>query len=301
MCDLSNPRFHNEDAARKYLEKIRWPDGPVCAFCGQLSTVRPVRGKSMGPGWYYCTDCQDKFTVRVGTIYERSHIPLHKWVMAMHLMAASKKGISAHQLHRMLGITYKSAWFMSHRIREAMRDDNPSPMGGPGSAVQADETYYGQKKGATRRRGGSGHKHAIVSLITDGKARSFHVARANAKTVRQILVTNVRRETELHTDESRIYKQVGEEFADHKTVIHIRGQYVGPSGESTNKVENYFSIFKRGMRGVYQHCADKHLQRYINEFDFRYSTRDLEDADRADLAHKQAEGKRLTYRRTSLG
>ena len=187
MCDLSNPRFHNEDAARSYLEGIRWPDGTVCAFCDRQSTVRPVRGKSMGKGWYYCTKCQKKFTVRVGSIYERSHIPLHKWVTAMHLMAASKKGISAHQLHRMLGITYKSAWFMAHRIREAMKDDSPAPMGGPGSAVQADETYFGRKKGASRKGGGAGHKHAIVSLVTKDKSRTFHVARADARTARQIL------------------------------------------------------------------------------------------------------------------
>jgi hypothetical protein len=266
-----------------------------------MEPVRPLRGKSMGKGWYYCRNCQDKFTVRVGTIYERSHIPLHKWVAAMHLMAASKKGISAHQLHRMLKITYKSAWFMAHRIREAMKDDNPEPMGGPGSAVQADETYFGHKAGRTKERArknpAMAAKRAIVSLVTDGEARTFYVARADAQTVRRILVTNVRRESELHTDESRIYPQVGQEFAAHKTVVHAAGQYVGPSGESTNKVENYFSIFKRGMRGVYQHCAEKHLQRYINEFDFRYSTRDLQDAERAALAHKQAEGKRLTYRR----
>ena len=222
-------------------------------------------------------------------------------MMSYHLMASSKKGISSHQLHRMLGVTYKTAWFMSHRIRESMRDADPSPMGGPGSAVQADETYFGRKKGSTRKRGGAGHKHAIVSLITDGKSRSFHVARADARTARQILVTNVRRETELHTDESRIYTQVGEEFKHHKTVVHTAGQYVGPDGESTNKVENYFSIFKRGMRGVYQHCGEKHLQRYLYEFDFRYSNRDIEDSERRDKALEGIEGKRLTYRRTSLG
>ena len=298
MCDLSSPKFHNENSAREYLERIRWPDGPVCPRCDRMEPVRPLRGKSMGKGWYYCKGCQDKFTVRVGTIYERSHIPLHKWVAAMHLMAASKKGISAHQLHRMLKITYKSAWFMAHRIREAMKDNNPEPMGGSGSAVQADETYFGNKEGPKKpgRRGiapGPANKRAIVSLISGGEARTFHVARADAQTVRRILVTNVHRESELHTDESRIYPRVGQEFTAHKTVVHTAGQYVGPSGESTNKVENYFSIFKRGMRGVYQHCAEKHLQRYINEFDFRYSTRDLQDAERAAMAHKQAEGKRI--------
>ncbi len=310
MSDLSNPMFHNETAARRYLESVRWPDGAWCPFCGTQDAVRPVRGKSMGPGWYYCSECLRKFTVRVGTVYERSHIPLHKWVMAMHLMAASKKGVSAHQLHRMLGITYKSAWFLAHRIREAMIDDSPEPMGGPGESIQADETYFGKvehpRTETTSGRPytksgkfGPANKRAIVSLVSKGKARTFHVKNANAKTVREILVTNAHRESELHTDESRIYIRVGGEFSAHRTVNHSAGEYVGKHGQTTNACENYFSIFKRGMKGVYQHCAEKHLQRYINEFDFRYNTRDLEDAERAAIAHKQAEGKRLTYRRTS--
>ncbi len=312
MCDLSNPMFHNETAARRYLEGVRWPDGAWCPFCGTQDAVRPVRGKSMGPGWYYCSECERKFTVRVGTVYERSHIPLHKWVMAMHLMAASKKGVSAHQLHRMLGITYKSAWFMAHRIREAMIDDNPEPMGGPGESIQADETYFGKVEHPRTKttsgrpftksgKFGPANKRAIVSLVSKGRARTFHVKNANARVVREILVTNAHRESELHTDESRIYTRVGGEFSAHRTVNHSAGEYVGKHGQTTNACENYFSIFKRGMKGVYQHCAEKHLQRYINEFDFRYNTRDLEDAERAAIAHKQAEGKRLTYRRTSLG
>lgn len=310
MSDLSSPKFHNENSAREYLEHIRWPDGPVCPRCDRMDTVRPLRGKSMGNSWYYCRECQDKFTVRMGTIYERSHIPLHKWVAGMHLMASSKKGMSAHQLHRLLKITYKSAWFMAHRIREAMKDGNPEPMGGPGSAVQADETYFGKKatKGTTRALDGlpynkSGprgpaNKRAIVSLISGGKARTFHVKSASAKTVRKLLVENASRKSELHTDESRIYVRVGGEFADHKTVVHSAKQYVGKNGQHVNACENYFSIFKRGMRGVYQHCAEKHLQRYLYEFDFRYNNRNLLDAERAAIGHKQAEGKRLTYRRT---
>ena len=298
MTDLTDPIFNDVIAARKRLESVRWPDGPYCPHCGEASNIRKLKGKSTRPGVYKCRSCRSPFSVTVGTVFERSKIPLNKWLLATHLLSASKKGMSAHQLHRMLNITYKSAWFMMHRLREAMRDDSPAPMGGPGSVVQADETYFGRKKGATRKRGGAGHKHAIVSLITDGKSRTFHVARADARTARRILVTNVRRETELHTDESRIYTQVGEEYAGHKTVVHTAGQYVGPSGESTNKVENYFSIFKRGMRGVYQHCAEKHLQRYINEFDFRYSNRDLDDFERATEALKGIAGKRLTYRRT---
>lgn len=313
MSDLSKPMFHNEDAARKYLERIRWPDGPYCPYCGQTETARPVRGKSMGKGWYYCSDCQRKFTVRVGTLYERSHVPLHKWVMAMHLMAASKKGVSAHQLHRMLGVTYKTAWFMAHRIREAMRDDSPSSMGGPGKSIQADETYFGKvenprtttTRGAPFTKGGKtgpSNKRAVVSLVEPGgRVRSFNVKTANSVTIREILVTNISRKTELHTDESRLYTKVGEEFAGHKTVVHTKGQYVGPSGESTNAVENYFSIFKRGMKGVYQHCQEKHLHRYLAEFDFRYNTRKIEDAERRDLAIKGAENKRLTYRRIGEG
>lgn len=311
MIDLTNPIYNDEAKAREHLETIRWPDGVTCPFCGSIDHVKPLGGKSMGPGWYHCGACRDKFTVRVGTVYERSKIALHKWVLATHLLCASKKGMSAHQLHRMLGVTYKTAWFMCHRIRESMDDPNPTPMGGPDDPVQADETYFGPKaeKRTTRvadgepyktgQRGPS-NKRAIVSLISGGKARTFHVKSANAATVRQLLVTNVTRDTELHTDESRIYTRVGEEFAAHRTVVHVKGQYVGPHGESTNKVENYFSIFKRGMKGVYQHCAEKHLQRYINEFDFRYNSRDLTDWERADLAIKGAEGKRLTYRRIDI-
>jgi transposase-like protein len=213
----------------------------------------------------------------------------------------------------MLGLTYKTAWFMAHRIREAMKDENPSPMGGPGGSVQADETYFGKVEDTktettsgrefTGSRAGRGpaNKRAVVSLISGGKARTFHVDRADSVTVRQILVTNVRRETELYTDESRIYVKVGEDFSAHKTVNHSANEYVGPSGQSTNKVENYFSIFKRGMKGVYQHCAEKHLQRYINEFDFRYNNRELTDSGRRDKALSSIEGKRLTYRRIGNG
>lgn len=305
MTDFTNPIYTDENAARAHLEAIRWPDGPVCPFCGQQSTVKTLGGKSMGPGWFHCSDCREKFTVRVDTVYERSKIPLHKWVFATHLICASKKGMSAHQLHRMLGVTYKTAWFMAHRIREAMRDDSPEPMGGPGTPVQADETYFGTKdalRGKTwKEKKGHSKKMSVVSLVSKGNARTFHVARANAETVRQILVTNVRRESELHTDESRIYHGVGQEFGGHKTVIHARGCYVGPNGETTNNVENYFSVFKRGMKGVYQHCSEKHLQRYLSEFDFRYNSRDVSDAERAVKAIEGAEGKRLTYRRAGDG
>ena len=306
MRDLTDPIYSNEDTAREHLEHIRWPDGPVCPLCGTQDRVKSLGGKSMGPGWYHCGHCREKFTVRVGTVYGRSKVPLHKWVLATHLLVASKKGMSAHQLHRMLGVTYKTAWFMAHRIREAMKDDTPEPIGGGGKSVQADETYFGTKdefrgKPWSEKKGHS-KKMSIVSLVEPGgSARTFHVKRADAKTVRQILVTNADRASELHTDESRLYPRVGKEFDTHRTVVHATGQYVGPHGETTNNVENYFSIFKRGMRGVYQHCKEKYLQRYIDEFDFRYNTRNITDAERATKALRGIEGKRLTYRRIGLG
>lgn len=313
--NLTNKIFTNENAARKHLEAIRWPGGVICPLCGGTDKINPAvmknkpTAKNPNPkevkGYYHCGDCKQRFTVRTGTIYERSHIPLHKWVMATQLLSSSKKGMSAHQLHRMLGLTYKTAWFMAHRIREAMIDGNPDPMGGKDETVQADETYIGKKAVKPTettsgrpfiKSGGGAHKNAVVSLVSKGKARTFHVDRADAHTVREILVTNVRRETALHTDESRLYTKVGAEFAGHHTVNHSAGEYYR-KGVTTNNVENYFSIFKRGMKGVYQHCSEKHLGRYLVEFDFRYNSRDISDAERAEEAIKGAEGKRLTYRR----
>lgn len=308
MSDLTNPIFTNEDKAREHLEAIRWPDGPVCPSCGFGNTVKPLGGKSMGPGWYHCGSCREKFTVRVGAVYERSKIPLHKWLLATHLVCASKKGMSAHQLHRMLGITYKSAWFMLHRIRESMRDDNPGPMGGPGEFVEADETYIGKrdKKRTLKtdgtpflKSGKAAQRVPVVSLVSGGKSRSFAVSRANTATIREILVTNVDRATELHTDEAPMYVKIGDEFKAHKTVNHSRHEYVRKDGVTTNRVENFFSVFKLGMRGVYQHCREKHLQRYLDEFDFRYNNREITDAERRDVALRGSEGKRLTYRRTA--
>jgi transposase-like protein len=306
MCDLTNPIFQNEDAARKHLEAIRWPDGAVCPFCDTQNHVKALGGKSMGPGWYHCGSCRKKFTVRVGSVYERSKIPLHKWVMATHLLCASKKGMSAHQLHRMLGITYKSAWFMVHRIRESMRDDDPQPLGGGGSVVEADETYFGRKAAARGKKNfkGPAAKMSVVALVErGGRSRAFHVdTYPHAGMVRDILVQNVKRDSELNTDESRLYTTVGEEYAGHYTVTHSEYQYVHPqTGAHSNSIEGYFGIFKRGMKGVYQHCAEKHLQSYLNEFDFRYNTRKISDAERAELALKGAAGKRLTYRRIGDG
>ncbi|MDH3195060.1 MAG: IS1595 family transposase [Hyphomicrobiales bacterium] len=315
MFDLTATIYTDQDAAREHLEAIQWPEGPVCPHCGNVDQDRitKLKGKSTRPGVYKCKECRKPFSVTVGTVFERSHVPLNKWVLATHLMAASKKGMSAHQLHRMLGVTYKTAWFMSHRIREAMRDDNPTPMGGSGKTVEADETYFGNVKGSRRkdvlkdgkwvkRGGGTGTRYKIVSLVErNGRARSVHVPSLTANTVRKVLVTNTSRKSDLMTDESNVYPAVGREFASHDTVNHGAGEY-GRGLVHTNTIEGFFSIFKRGMKGVYQHCSEAHLHRYLTEFDFRYSNRialKVDDAQRAEIALKGIRGKRLTYRRTN--
>lgn len=298
-ADLTKPIFTNEDAARAHLESIRWPQGPVCPHCGAMGNIRPLGGESMGAGWYYCADCKDKFTVRMGSIFERSHIPLHKWLLAFHLMASSKKGISAHQLHRMLGITYKSAWFLAHRIRECMKAGaGLPPIGGEGKVVEADETYIGRKPGTTVRRGAS-HKNTVLALVErGGPVRTFHIDRADIRNVKPIVERNVHRDSRLMTDEGGHYRDIGIEFADHETVNHSAEEYV--RGDAyTNTLEGYFSIFKRGMRGVYQHCAEHHLHRYLAEYEFRYNNRTalgVNDVTRAATAVKAATGRRLTYR-----
>lgn len=302
--DLNHPAFKSEDAARKHLEASRWPNGPVCPHCKSGESVERLGGKSMGKGWYHCNECREKFTVRVGTLYERSHIPLHKWLLATHLLTSSKKDMSAHQLHRMLGITYKSAWFMAHRIREAMKDVYKGSMGGDGEVIQADETYYGNtSKRAKGYRKGHRHKMGVIGLVdpATGEARALAVKGATAQKVRKILVTNADRKSALVTDESRLYDKVGEEFGMHQTVWHARGEYVNHDGFTTNNVENFFGIFKKGMTGVYHFCSEQHLQRYLTEFSFRYTNRHVDDAARAAIALKGIEGKRLTYRRPNQG
>jgi transposase-like protein len=305
--------FTDETAARKYLEKVQWPNGVTCPHCGNADGERIAKlaGKSTRPGVYKCNECRKPFSVTVGTVFERSHIPLHKWLYATHLLTASKKGMSALQLHRMLGITYKSAWFMAHRIREAMKDDvaTSGPLGGNGKIVEADETYFGNKDDrptrTTRGRpftksGKAAAKRPVVSLVErGGKVRSFAVKHSTAASVRDILVRNADRASRLHTDESRLYTVLGAEFAKHETVRHTAGEYVR-GDVHTNTVEGYFSIFKRGMKGIYQHCGEAHLHRYLAEFDFRYNNRialGIDDAARADAALKGIKGKRLTYRR----
>lgn len=305
---LNNRVFADEKAAMKHLEASRWPDGPYCPHCGSVNVHR-MGGKTQ-KGMFLCNDCREKFTARTGTVMERSHIPVHKWLLAIHLLNSSKKGMSAHQLHRMIGITYKSAWFLFHRIREAMKEPKRGPMGGKGKIVQADETYYGNSsKRAKSYKKGHRHKQQVVALVEPGaKVRAFHVKSATAAGVRNILVTNVDRKSELHTDESRLYVDVGKEFAEHKTVKHgsnksgfVASSYVGPDGQHTNNVENFFGVFKRGMRGTYHFCGEQHLARYLAEFEFRYNNRiglGIPDEERAAIALKGIEGKRLTYRRT---
>lgn len=297
-----NKTFTNEDAARRFLEANRWPTGPVCPFCGQQETVKALPPKgSMGEGWFHCRECREKFTVRVGTLYERSHVPLHKWLYATHLICSSKKGISSHQLHRMLGVTYKTAWFMSHRIREGMKPAQSSaPMGGEGKTIEADESFIGQKAGKKVRRGGA-HKHAIFSLVErNGRARSFHVPNIRGETLRAIMEKHTSPKSDLMTDEAPTYTLIGWNFASHGVVKHRDGEYAR-GHVSTNSVEGFFSIFKRGMIGTYQHCSEAHLQRYLTEFDFRYSNRaalGVNDTFRTEIALKGIEGRRLTYRRT---
>lgn len=306
---FQNPVFQSEDKARKALEAVRWPNGPVCPHCGNSDPekIAKIGGKkhSHRPGLYYCGNCEGQFTVTVGTVFERSKIPLTKWWMAAHMFNSGKNGVSAHEIHRTLGVTYKTAWFMMHRLREAMNELNPAPMGGEGQKIQADETYYGNSsKRAKGYKKGHRHKAGVVALVEPhGRVRAFHVKSATADTVREILVRNIDRSSELQTDESKIYTNAGREFASHKTVEHgtnsLRGYFVGKEGQSTNAVENFFGVFKRSMRGTYRFCSEQHLQRYLSEFSFRHNHRSglgFNDGERTAIALKGIEGKRLTYR-----
>ena len=313
MTSFNAPHLQTPEAARAYLEKLHWGSDRVCPHCGTVNNSFATKKA----GVYRCSSkgCRKDFSVTTRTVMESSHIKLHVWLQAYYLMASSKKGVSSHQLHRALGVTYKTAWFLSHRIRESMRNGGlTSPMGGEGAIVEADETYFGPVakdkvlKTTTSGRpftksgkSGPSNKRAIVSLVErGGSVRSFHVAVADGHTVAAIVNENVARETRLHTDESKLYFRVGPNFATHETVNHSRKEYAR-GDVTTNSVEGYFSIFKRGMKGVYQHCAEKHLHRYLSEYDFRYNHRialGYNDGERADLAIKGAAGKRLTYRQT---
>lgn len=299
MSVLNRPYFHDEADAFKKLEAVLWPEGPVCPHCGNTKGIYDLAKTRIGLRKCGAKECRKQFTVRVGTVYESSHIPLHKWLQATYLLCSSKKGISSHQLHRTLGVTYKTAWFMTHRIREAMRSGELAPMGGAGgsSIVEADETFIGRKKGVPKRRG-AGHKNAVLSLVErGGKVRSVHVDNVKAETLLPILNENIAKEARVMTDDAATYYRKLDGFASHETVNHAADEYVR-GDVHTNTIEGYFSIFKRGMKGVYQHCSEKHLHRYVAEFDFRYNNRvrlGIEDEQRTDNALAGAKGRRLTY------
>lgn len=294
---LSAKHFHDEDEAISYVEAALWPNGPVCPNCGGLERIGKMQGKSTRKGVYKCYQCRKPFTVRVGTIFESSHVPLHVWLQAMYLIAGSKKGISSNQLHRILGVTLKTAWFMSHRIREAMREGDLAPFGHGGGAVEVDETYIGRKAGRDVPKGGWGHKMTVLGLVdrNSGKSRFFHVD--GGKEIQGIVLENLSREARLMTDEHVMYRRIGREFAEHSAVHHYNKEYVR-GDVTTNTIEGAFSIFKRGMKGVYQFCAEKHLHRYLAEFEFRYSNREahgVDDSARTLAIVRGAAGKRLTY------
>lgn len=313
--NLTEAKFHDENAAREWFESSRWPSGVSCVHCGGIRVAR-MGGKSGRPGLFHCPDCRGQFTVRTGHVMESSHVPLTKWAMAFHLMSSSKKGISAHQLHRTIRVAYNTAWFMEHRIREAMSEPNAAPIGGEGKIVEADEAYHGRKKPQTEmpayRQGrpylkgganGGAKKRAIVALVErGGEARVTHMSHVTAKNIGTFMAANADKKSRLNTDESKLYGSLGKGFASHETVNHAAKEYA--RGDVTiNTAEGYFGVFKRGMTGIYQHCGEQHFQRYLDEFTFRFNNRSklgIEDARRAVNAMQGGEGKRLTWRRTGL-
>jgi transposase-like protein len=304
--NLTDPIFTDADAARAHLEKLQWAHGRVCPHCGTVDNSVALKGKSTRPGVYKCRDCRKPFSVTVGTLFERSHVPLNKWLLAVHLLCSSKKGMSSHQLMRSLGVTYKTAWFMSHRIRESMQDDG-SPMGGPGKTLEVDETFIGASperfvngKGWQNVQGTGGKRKVVTLVERGGRARSIKVDSLKLPEIYRAL-ENADRASILQTDEAQHYRRIGVQFADHQAVEHGKGEY-GRGDVHTNTVEGFYSIFKRGMRGIYQHCGEQHLFRYLREFDFRYSNRaalGISDTMRAEIALAGIVGKRLTYRRSN--
>jgi transposase-like protein len=297
--DLRNPIFHDDDAAREHLESILWPTGPFCPRCGVVGDrITKLQGKSTRPGVYKCKDCRKPFSVTVGTVMERSHIPLSKWLLAVQLMASSKKSMSAHQLHRMLGTTYEAAWFLFHRLREAANDiDGCGPIGGPDKVVEADESYIGGKA-RNKAFGRPPKKMAVFTLVErEGEARSRPVADVTAKTLREAIVTQASRKSYLMTDEAMVYDRLGREFAGHGTVNHSAEEYVRTGGfHHTNTVESFFALLKRAVYGQFHHVSEAHLHRYLAEADFKYNTRSEDDADRATALLHGIKGKRLLYR-----
>jgi len=316
MTKLTDKIFHNENAARAHFEAIRWPNGRQCPHCGASGKTEKgkdkstlMKGKTTRPGLYKCKVCRKPFTATMGTIYERSHIPLHKWLLATHLMVSSKKGISAHQLWRQLGFgSYRTAWFMEHRIREAMKSDDTTPMGSGGGDVLADETYFQRdpSKPDDGRMGTPFRKmNQILTLVDRATGRSTSMVfdgSMNAANVLPVLQANIAKEARLITDDARHYRTPGKEFAAHGYVAHSRGEYVSRDDRSitTNQIEGFFAIFKRGMRGIYQHCGKQHLHRYLAEFDFRYTNRiatGCDDTERARRCVAGTVGRRLMYAR----
>ena len=306
---FDDPRFNDEAAAFAYVESKLWPHGPVCPHCGNANSnrIRKMQGKATRLGLYNCNECKGQFTVRQGTIFESSHLELRLWLQVIHLMCASKKGVSTRQVQRMLSCSMKTAWFLTHRVREAMRSGDLSPMGGDGTPVEVDETFFGNKNGVEVKRG-YGHKNAILTLVERrGSARPFHVESIKKDDLAPIVRANIAREAHIMTDEGAQYTQVGQEFAGHGKVDHSREEYAYRDRATgllitTNTVEGYYSIFKRGMIGVYQHCGEQHLHRYLAEFDFRYSYRiktGYDDTARTDRALQGVKGKRLTYETTT--
>ncbi len=305
MSILSKPYFHDEAAAYQHLEDLLWPNGAVCPHCGNADKVYALSGESTRIGLKKCGACRKQFTVKVGTVFESSHIPLHKWLQATYLMCSSKKGISSLQLQRTLEITYKSAWFMTHRIREAMRSDSLPPIGGKNKVVEVDETYVGGKEknrhANKKHRAGRGAvtKHPVVSLVErDGKVRSFHLPQVTAKTLKPILKAHISKRSYVMTDEAKVYPAAIGSFK-HGSVNHSAGEYVRGHFWHTNTVENYFSILKRGIVGTFHHVSQQHLSRYVAEFDFRYNERAISDSDRTEIALKGVIGKRLVYKTTA--
>ena len=314
MSTLSQSRFHDETEAFRFLESIVWANGTVCPHCGVIGgrvyDLEGVRGSKSGKnpegairhGLKKCGECRKQFTAKVGTVFEHARIPLHKMLQASHLMTSSKKGISSHQLHRMLEISYKAAWFLAHRIREAMRSGDLAPFGSGGGVVEVDETFIGRIKGAPKKRAFH-HKMKVLALIDreTGTARTMVVIDVTAKTLMPIVRANVAKEATIMTDEHNAYTKIADHFAGHGTTTHSAGQYVDFNDPTihSNTVEGYFSIFKRGMKGVYQHCGEQHLHRYLAEFECRYNNRianGVDDRARADRALAGIVGKRLTYK-----
>ena len=299
---LSADHFHNEEAAFAYVEARLWPQGPVCKHCGGTERIGQLKGKTTRPGLYKCYACRKPFTVRMGTVFESSHVPLRYWLQAIYLMASSKKGISTRQLQRTFGGSMTTSWFLSHRIREAMKAIGfDGPMGGEGRIVEIDETFIGKKAGVLKRRGYA-HKHAVMSLVErrpEGAViRSFHVSGTAAADLVPVIKVHVSPASHVMTDEAGQYSKLNKSFAAHDFTTHSAGEY-GRGIVHTNTVENYYSVFKRGMVGIYQHCAEHHLHRYVAEFDFRYNNRiklGMDDKARADVALAGVKGKRLTYR-----